>query len=41
MDLPVNGNREFIRKHTDIILENLEDENFGARELFLKTGLGF
>ncbi len=37
--LAFTGNREFIKKLTEIILANLEDENFGVSELVKESGL--
>jgi TolB-like protein/AraC-like DNA-binding protein len=33
------GKEEFIKRITELILENLEDENFGVKELVAKTGM--
>ena len=39
MNLIVASDRDFILKLREIILENLEDENFGVAELVTATGV--
>lgn len=39
MNFGLADDNEFIKKLTELILANLEDEKFGAKELVLKTGM--
>jgi AraC-like DNA-binding protein/tetratricopeptide (TPR) repeat protein len=39
MNFSFIGNKEFIKRLTELILENLGDENFGVKELVSKTGI--
>jgi len=40
MNLTLASDKEFIQQLTGIVLNNLEDENFGVEELIRLSGLG-
>ena len=39
MTEPLSTDQLFLRKLTDIVIANLENENFGVNELALESGL--